>query len=43
MNALIREVTSLHEEYAFAQALQRTEKFFWKAFCDTYLELLKPR
>ncbi|MGI6459716.1 MAG: valine--tRNA ligase [Candidatus Hydrogenedentales bacterium] len=30
-------------EFDYAQALMLIEDFFWKTFCDNYLELAKPR
>jgi valyl-tRNA synthetase len=29
------------KQYEFSLALERIEKFFWHAFCDNYLELIK--
>ncbi|MDA1279020.1 MAG: valine--tRNA ligase [Chloroflexi bacterium] len=43
LKELVRRVTRAFENYEFSVALQETEKFFWGAFTDNYIELLKRR
>lgn len=43
LRPLIRRATGSFETFDYAQALSLTEDFFWRTFCDNYLELAKPR
>lgn len=47
---IISEITGLlptihrrFEEYQYAQAREHIDQFFWKTFCDNYLEIIKDR
>jgi valyl-tRNA synthetase len=43
LSALCRTVTSGFDAFDYADALEKTESFFWNRFTDTYVELTKPR
>lgn len=43
LRPLVERVTKAFDEFDYAQALQLTEEFFWRTFCDNYLELAKSR
>jgi valyl-tRNA synthetase len=39
----IKEATEAFDKYEYSRAKQAIEAFFWKDFCDNYLELIKTR
>jgi valyl-tRNA synthetase len=39
----VARATDALREFDYAQALMLIEDYFWKTFCDNYLELAKPR
>jgi len=43
LRPLIERATRAFDQFDYAQALQLVEEFFWRTFCDNYLELAKPR
>ncbi len=43
LRPMIRRATLAFEEFDYAQALSLIEDFFWRVFCDNYLEIAKPR
>ena len=43
LRPLITRATKSFEAFDYAQALSLIEEFFWRTFCDNYLELAKPR
>jgi valyl-tRNA synthetase len=42
-NRVTAEVNDALETYRFHEAANRIYDFFWKEFCDWYIELIKPR
>jgi valyl-tRNA synthetase len=43
LEKLVRQVTSLLEDYEYASAKNEIETFFWREFTDNYLEMCKQR
>ena len=43
LRPLITRSTDAFDKFDYAQALSLTEDFFWRVFCDNYLELAKSR
>jgi len=43
LNRVILTTTNRFEIYEYSRAKFNTEEFFWKDFCDNYLELVKKR
>lgn len=43
LRPMIERATSAFEQFDYAQALSLIEDFFWRTFCDNFLELAKPR
>ena len=43
MNGLIKEVTDNMEKYELGIAVAKLNDFIWEEFCDSYIEMVKPR
>jgi valyl-tRNA synthetase len=43
LGSLIDRASEKFDQFAYSEALDETERFFWTAFTDTYLELSKSR
>ena len=43
LNNVIKNSTESFESYEYSKAKQETDLFFWKIFCDNYLEVIKER
>ncbi|GMV94767.1 MAG: valine--tRNA ligase [Candidatus Hydrogenedentota bacterium] len=43
LRPMIERATAVFEQFDYAQALSLIEDFFWRTFCDNFLELAKPR
>ncbi len=42
-NRVVKEATEYFDRYEYSRTKLEAEKFFWQAFCDNYLELVKDR
>ena len=43
LDELVKTCTESFEAYDYAKAKQAWENFFWRTFCDNYLEIIKDR
>ena len=43
LNNLIKEATDAFEDYNYSHAKLAADSFFWRIFCDNYLEIVKHR
>ncbi len=43
LNKLVKECSEAFDNYEYSRAKSATEQFFWKTFCDNYLEIIKKR
>jgi valyl-tRNA synthetase len=43
LRPVIEKCTAAFDEFDYAQALSLAEDYFWRVFCDNYLELAKQR
>jgi len=43
LNSVIKSATDSFEKYEYSKARSEVENFFWKMFCDNYLEIVKKR
>jgi len=43
LNSLVKSCTESFEKYEYSKSKLETELFFWKDFCDNYLEIVKNR
>ena len=43
LNSIVKICTNSFEQYEYSKAKSEIEKFFWKDFCDNYLEIVKKR
>jgi len=43
LNSLVKEATKDFDNYNYSAAKLKIDEFFWKDFCDNYLEIVKKR
>lgn len=43
ISEIVSQSTQAFDVYEYAQALRITEDFFWRTYCDNYLEMVKVR
>ena len=43
LNLLVKICTEGFKEYEYSKSKQEVEQFFWRDFCDNYLEIVKKR
>ena len=43
LNELIKKCTKSFEEYEYSKSKLESDSFFWRVFCDNYLEIIKNR
>jgi len=43
LHTVVANATKSFSEFEYAQAMEAVEEFFWKDFCDNYLEIVKNR
>ncbi|MGP1275242.1 MAG: valine--tRNA ligase, partial [Caulobacterales bacterium] len=43
LSETVEKATKAFESYEYAQALRVTDDFFWRTYCDNYLEIVKSR
>jgi len=43
LNEVVKKSTSYFEDYEYSRVKSEVENFFWKSFCDNYLEIVKKR
>jgi valyl-tRNA synthetase len=43
LHTVVANATKAFSEFEYAQAMEAVEEFFWKDFCDNYLEIVKGR
>jgi len=42
-NKAVQRLTAALDEFHFHEAIEAAHSFFWKEYCDWYLEIIKPR